>query len=128
MSNDATHQALVDAARQFNSGNYFEAHELLEDALDGVPDAHWKLYVGLIQIAVGYHKLQQELREGAAAMLERGLAKLGEFPERIAGMNLELLRRRAAADAAALRAQVWDRQEFVASPPRLQPLKSTSAA
>ena len=51
------HPALLRSIKDFNSGLYFEAHEHLEEALDGVEGNAdvWELYVGLIQIAVGYH-------------------------------------------------------------------------
>src|SRR5690349_6622565 len=51
----ALRAVVVAAARDFNTGRYFEAHEVLEDGLEVVPEALWELFVGLIQIAVGYH-------------------------------------------------------------------------
>ena len=111
---------LVAAARAFNSAQYFETHEILEDALDDVPDAEWDLFIGLIQIAVGYHKATQQLWSGAAAMLERALAKVEPLPNEAGGINLELLRSRARADAAALRAGTFDLQALERNPPRLQ--------
>ena len=71
MSTDPTiRNALLTGAREFNSGRYFEAHEMLEESLDDLPDAIWDLFVGLIQIAVGYHKITQNLPSGAAGMLQ----------------------------------------------------------
>ena len=55
-------------ARAFNSGQYFEAHEILEAGLDDAPDDRWLLCLGLIQISVGYHKITQQLWRGAARM------------------------------------------------------------
>jgi predicted metal-dependent hydrolase len=69
----ALRASLLDAARAFNNGRYFEAHEELGDALDDVPDDFWDLSVGLIQIAVGYHKVTQQLWCGAAGMLQQGI-------------------------------------------------------
>lgn len=114
---------LVLAARAFNAAQYFEAHEILEDALDEVPDELWELYIGLIQIAVGYHKITQELSVGAAGMLERGLDKVAPFPNEAGGVNLEPLRARARADHDALRAGTFDAVAFVRRPPRLQLLR-----
>jgi len=60
----ALRAAVIAAARAFNSGRYFEAHEISEEALEEVPDDRWDLFVGLIQIAVGYHnygKLENKL-------------------------------------------------------------------
>jgi predicted metal-dependent hydrolase len=112
--------ALVAAARAFNSAQYFEAHEILEDTLDGVPDDLWSLFIGLIQIAVGYHKATQQLWTGAAGMLERGLDKVAPFPNEVAGVKLETLRLRARADCDALRAGTFDAAAFANQPPRLQ--------
>ena len=111
---------LIAAARAFNSAQYFETHEILEDALDDVPDAEWELFIGLIQIAVGYHKTTQQLWIGAAAMLERALAKLEPFPNEAGGIHLEPLRARARADVAALRSGAFDLESFERNPPRMQ--------
>jgi predicted metal-dependent hydrolase len=118
---------LTDAAREFNAGRYFEAHEVLEEALDDVPDRLWELMLGLIQVAVGYHKLSQELWLGGRRMLERGLSKLDPFTDADAGMHLEALRRRVATDIEALRQEAFDAQALKRHPPRMQPaaLRST---
>src|SRR5690606_26855285 len=87
-------EALVRAARELNAGRPFEAHEALEEALDDVPDELWELFLGLIQVAVGYHKLDQELWSGAVRMLGLGLAKLEPLPADAGGVKLETLRAR----------------------------------
>jgi len=115
-------QSLVDAARAFNAGRYFEAHEVLEDALDDVPDELWDLFVGLIQIAVAYHKVTQRLWQGAAQMLARALDKIDRFPPGSAGLNLDPLRQRARADLELLRAGCFDPATLTRHPPRLQPV------
>src|SRR5512134_2941884 len=69
MNDNRLRRLLVDAAREFNAGRYFEAHEVIEDGLEQVPDDLWELCIGLIQIAVGYHKTTQGLWRGAAKML-----------------------------------------------------------
>jgi predicted metal-dependent hydrolase len=117
---DSARDTLLAAARAFNSGHYFEAHEILEEALEDTPDAEWDLYVGLVQIAVGYHKTTQQLWTGAAGMLARGLAKLAPYPSDAGGVQLEALRRRVAADIAALRGGTFDPAAFPADPVRLQ--------
>ena len=116
-------RALVAAARAFNNGQYFEAHEMLEEALDDVPDPLWELFIGLIQIAVGYHKVTQQLWTGAAGMLTRGLDKVAPFPPHAGGINLEPLRARAGADRDALRNGTFDAAAFSLHPPRLQLLR-----
>lgn len=114
-------QALIGAAREFNRGRYFEAHEALEEALDAVPDEHWNLYLGLIQVSVGYHKISQGLWSGAARMLRIGLEKVDDLPARFGGVNLAPLRDRARADRDALDRRQFDEVAFRRDPPRLQP-------
>jgi len=113
---------VIAAAREFNAGRYFEAHEVLEDGLDVVPDAYWTLFVGLIQIAVGYHKVTHRLWPGARHMLEIGLRKIEPFAADAAGLNLNLLRRRAHTDVQHLTLGTFDAGAFARHPPRLQPL------
>ena len=113
---------IIDAAREFNAGHYFEAHEVLEEGLDDVPDEWWELFIGLIQIAVGYHKVSQRRWDGARHMLEIGLQKVDPFPGDAAGVNLDALRERAHADLASLRAGGVEPDAFIRQPPRLQPL------
>jgi predicted metal-dependent hydrolase len=116
------HQVLIAAARAFNAGEYFEAHEVLEDALEVVPDHLFELFVGLIQIAVGYHKVTQQLWGGARQMLTRGRDKVAPFPPEAVGLNLEALRRRLDSDLEQLRSGRLDLTAFTRNPPRLQPL------
>ena len=91
--------ALLRSIKEFNSGHYFEAHEHLEEALDEVEENAdvWALYVGLIQIAVGYHKCASGY-VGGEKMLGLGLEKVTELPDRCAGVRLEELRQRVRLD------------------------------
>ena len=109
-----TRPVLLAAAREFNAGRFFEAHEVLEDGLEDADGEHWDLLLGLIQIAVGYHKASQGLGSGALLMLDKGLLKAAPFPADAGGLELEELRRSVAADVARLR-----RGEAV-EPPRLR--------
>lgn len=111
---------LAPAAREFNAGRFFEAHEELEERLDDLPDDLWQLFLGLIQIAVGYHKLASG-HPGAARMLGLGLEKIAECPGDAAGVDLASLRERAAADRRALLDGTFDPEAFRTSPPRLLP-------
>ncbi|MFQ5667812.1 MAG: DUF309 domain-containing protein [Candidatus Binatia bacterium] len=115
---------IIEAARQFNAGRYFDAHETLEEGLDLVPPDLWELFLGLIQIAVGYHKTTQQLWSGAARMLQLGLQKVEAFPADSAGVNIEALRERVRADLGRLRDGHFDAASFAQRPPRIQPLMS----
>jgi predicted metal-dependent hydrolase len=116
------HRLLVDAAREFNAGRYFEAHEIIEDGLEDVPDEFWNLFLGLIQISVGYHKVTQRRWDGAQRMLELGLDKVAAFPPHASGLNLEELRRSVRAHVGWLKQGRFDEEGFAREPPRLQPL------
>jgi predicted metal-dependent hydrolase len=93
------HPALLRSLKDFNSGRYFEAHEHLEEALDEVEgDTNtWELFVGLIQIAVGYHKYASGY-PGSEKMLNLGLEKVAPLPAVCAGVRLEELRQRVRED------------------------------
>lgn len=86
-----------------------------------MPDDLWKLFLGLIQIAVGYHKASQGLAAGAERMLSIGLDKVADYPERAAGLDLAALRERATADRDALRTGK-DPFAILQPPPRFTPL------
>jgi predicted metal-dependent hydrolase len=96
------HPALLRAIKDFNSSSYFEAHEHLEEALDDVESdtEAWELFVGLIQIAVGYHKCASGY-PGGEKMLGLGLEKVSSLPQVCAGVRLEELRYRVREDLAA---------------------------
>jgi predicted metal-dependent hydrolase len=99
----AYHPALLGSVKDFNSGRYFEAHEHLEDALDEVEadDDTWQLFIGLIRIAVGYHKCASGY-PGGKKMLGMGLETVAALPEVCAGVRLEVLRQRVQQDLAQL--------------------------
>lgn len=113
---------ILDAAREFNAGRYFEAHEVLEESLDDVPDALWPLFLGLIQIAVGYHKLANGF-DGAARMLDIGLEKVAPFADDVLGLGLQVLRERARRDLALVRSGGEAQAELLRDPPRLLPVR-----
>lgn len=60
----------------FNRGQYFEAHELWEEAWRDLDGRERTLVQGLIQIAAGLHHLQQERPRPATELLRKGLVKL----------------------------------------------------
>jgi hypothetical protein len=91
----------ADGLRHFNAGRFFEAHEVFEDLLDDVDDARWELLVGLVQVAVGYHKWSAG-HPGASRMLRLGAGKLAALPTVAYGVAVASLRDRAEADAATL--------------------------
>ena len=108
------HPALLRAVKDFNSGRYFEAHEHLEEALDDAEDDDntWEMFIGLIQIAVGYHKSVSGY-SGGPKMLGKGLEKVSPLPAICAGVQLERLRQRVRQDLKKA-------EQIQADPPRIQ--------
>lgn len=115
-----TRDLLLTAAREFNSGRWFEAHEVLEEGLDDTGDEDWDLVVGLIQIAVAYHKASQGLWSGALLMLEKGLDRIAPYPAVAATLRLEELRARARADTVRIRAGDTAAVDLSAERPRMR--------
>ena len=78
--------------RLFNSGAYFEAHEVLEDAWRAAPTVEKKFLQGLIQVAVGLHHHSKGNVVGARSLLSRAARNLSSYPEDFGGIHLpELL-------------------------------------
>ena len=115
MAADQLPGGALEGVRRFNAGEFFEAHEAFEECLDDVEDDdRWALLLGLIQVAVGYHK-HTAGHPGAERMLGLGAAKLAPLPAVACGIRVETLRRRVAADLAALA-----RGDAIAPPPRIE--------
>lgn len=80
---------------QFNSGEFWEAHESWE--LVWLPAAEPdKIFLqGIIQVSAAFHHFRRGNITGARALLRRGLAKLELFPAVYRGILLEDLRQTA---------------------------------
>ncbi len=90
--------------RLHNEGKFYEAHEAWEDIWIDELDDEWRLFVqGLIQVTSAFHKLfvQREPR-GASRLLERGLAKLDNYPPDYLGIALGTFRDGARACLAPM--------------------------
>lgn len=64
----------------FDRGQFFEAHEVWEDAWRRARGGDELLLHGLIQAAAGFHKLQIYQPSGAASLLTKAAAKLAAIP------------------------------------------------
>jgi hypothetical protein len=69
------------AASLANHGLFFEVHELLEPVWFRAMEPMRMALQGLIQIAVGFHHIENGNREGARSLLVLGVAKLAEAGE-----------------------------------------------
>lgn len=78
--------------RLFNSGAYFEAHEVLEDVWRAAPVPEKTFLQGLIQVAVGLHHHSKGNVVGARSLLGRAARNLASYPDDFGGIQLpELL-------------------------------------
>jgi len=74
----------------FNHGQFFEAHEEMEEAMNLVDDnsGDWEFYLGLLRAAVASHKLGQGEVKSAEFHLKAALRLLAPYPDRHHGVKL----------------------------------------
>jgi len=90
-------QSTVDARRftegikLFNSAEFCEAHEVLEDVWRAAPTADKNFLQGLIQAAVAFHHHSTGNRVGARSLLARARRNLSGYPDEFGGIDLKLL-------------------------------------
>ena len=76
----------------FNAGEYFQAHEVLENVWRGEPRPIRELYRGILQVAVAYYHLGRGNLTGARKMFRRSQVWLRAFPDMCQGINLAQFR------------------------------------
>lgn len=78
----------------FNRGEFFEAHEEMEEAMNllGDDDRDWDFYLGLLRASVANHKLSQGAADSAILHLRAALKFLAPYPDRHNGIKLRELR------------------------------------
>ena len=90
---------LSDLARagidEFNRGDYFEQHELLEAAWIAEDRPIREMYQGILQVGLACYQIERGSWAGAMKMLGRGLPKLRGLPEVCQGIQLDALRAQA---------------------------------
>src|SRR5437870_11840071 len=103
-------QLAVDAARfiegikLFNSAEFFEAHEVLEDVWRAAPASEKLFLQGLIQISVAFVHHSRGNARGAQSLLRRACKNLSGYPAVCQGIDLHPLITSAAPRRAALEA------------------------
>ncbi len=87
----------------FNSGEYFECHEVLEEIWRAEPDPVRALYQGILQIGVAFHHLRRRNWRGAVKLLTGGTDKVGRFLPSCMGINTLALNEQARFCLVVLR-------------------------
>jgi len=93
--NAPLHPRAADGLRLFNEGEYFEAHEALEDAWNEEPGNVRDLYRGILQIAVVYLHITRGNYYGAVKVYARSQKWLKDWADVCRGIYVEELRRDA---------------------------------
>ena len=76
----------------FNRGEFFEAHEALEDAWNAEETEIRDLYQGILQIAVTYLHIRRGNYNGAIKVYGRSQKKLNKWPDHCQGIDVKRLR------------------------------------
>lgn len=89
-------EPMSDSARAgleaFNRGEYFESHELLEDAWNEDDGAARDVYKAVLQVAVAYLQIERENYAGAVKMFLRARQWLAPLPDTCKGIDISRLR------------------------------------
>jgi predicted metal-dependent hydrolase len=97
LCNAPLHPRAADGLRLFNAGEYFEAHEALEDAWNAESSKVRDLYRGILQIAVVYLHITRGNYAGAVKVYRRSQRWLQSWSDICRGIEVEELRRNAQA-------------------------------
>jgi hypothetical protein len=73
---------------EFNRGDYFEQHELLEAAWLEETRPIREMYQGILQVGVAFLQIQRANWAGAIKMLRRGLPRLRALPDICQGVHI----------------------------------------
>lgn len=79
----------------FNQGEFFESHEVLEEAWKEEESLSRELYRAILQIAVAYLQIERQNYNGALKMFWRVRQWIDPLPEICRGINVGQLRRDA---------------------------------
>lgn len=88
--------------REFNSGNYYEQHDLFEALWVQTEGPVRDLYRAILQVGVAYYHINRGNARGALKMLQRSVQWLHVLPDTCQGIDVAQLRRDSYAVRAAL--------------------------
>ena len=93
--NASLHPQAAEGLRLFNAGEYFEAHEALEDAWNAEKGQVRELYRGILQIAVVYLHVTRGNYNGAIKVYGRSQRWIKDWPDICRGIYVGELRKDA---------------------------------
>jgi hypothetical protein len=89
-------QQAIHGLELFNQGEYFEAHEVLEDAWKEDASPGRELYRAVLQVAVAYLQIERRNYNGAAKMFLRVRQWIDPLPDECRGVDVARLRKDAS--------------------------------
>lgn len=84
----ALHAKAIEGMKLFNEGEFFRAHEELEEAWKDEAGEVRELYRGILQIAVTYLHITRGNYDGAVKVYERSMKWLKNWPEVCRGIQV----------------------------------------
>jgi CheY-like chemotaxis protein len=93
---------VLEGLKLFNQGQYYQCHEILENAWNEEQDPVRVMYQGILQIGVACYHIKHKNWRGSMKVLERGVVKTGRFAPQCMGIDIA----RLLADAAAIRQEL----------------------
>ena len=105
----------------FNRGEFFEAHEEMEEAMNLLEDdtTDWDFYLGLLRASVANHKLSQHELSSACLHLRAALKFLAPYPDRHRGLKLREFRSALTTELGRIESTPPGTPAAV-SPPRIE--------
>ncbi len=82
----------LEGIRLFNSGAYFECHEMLEDLWHPSKDLDRLHYQGIIQAAIAVEHFRKENWTGALGLYQKACEKWSQLPPEYMGMNIRVFK------------------------------------
>jgi uncharacterized protein len=79
---------LAQGLAQISRGEYFEAHETLEDVWRAAEPAEKDFFQGLVHVAVAWYQAGRGNRVGCERQLEKAARRLGPFAPEHRGVNV----------------------------------------
>ena len=89
---------------EFNRGLFYEAHETLEQLWLEDRGPEREFYQGIIQVAAGYFKWEQEVPRGALKLLRAGIQRIGPYRPVCLGVDVTEFLSGVEADLATVEA------------------------
>jgi len=113
---DAPPEELLQAIDEFNRGDWFEAHETLEELWVGTKGELRDFYQGMLQLAVALHHWRSGNFKGALTLLKGGGELLSRVEPVCLGVDVAGLRADAGEMLARLSALGEQEREQLAQP------------